>query len=128
MSTPGAEEVGWLGSLEQLRGAVLVNRLDLIVCAAAARPCEGPGPVRAWERVASTCLDLGVRMIGANQFYEELLGHVPIGTIDAAWYRYIMHPRFRSAAPLRSACLDLTVGAGSGSCSRRRSSCSPPWP
>jgi lipopolysaccharide/colanic/teichoic acid biosynthesis glycosyltransferase len=63
------------------------------------------------EQVASACLDLPVRMLGVNQFYEDLLGHVPIGTIDAAWYRYIMHPRFRSTAPLSKRVFDLVVGA-----------------
>ena len=52
--------------------------------------------------VADECLDLPVRLIAANQLYKEVLGHVPVGVMDAAWYRYIMHPtsapRGRSAS------------------------------
>ena len=32
--------------------------------------------------IADSCLDLPVRMLEANQLYEELLGHVPLGTTD----------------------------------------------
>jgi len=48
-----------------------------------------------------------VRLIDANQLYEETLGHVPVGTIDAAWYRYIMHPRFRASSPLSKRAFDI---------------------
>ena len=48
-------------------------------------------------------------MIEANQLYEELLGHVPLGTIDSAWFRYIMHPRFRPTSPLWKRCSDLAI-------------------
>jgi lipopolysaccharide/colanic/teichoic acid biosynthesis glycosyltransferase len=48
-----------------------------------------------------------VTMIAANQLYEQLLGHVPMGTIDAAWFRYIMHPRFRATPPLSKRLLDI---------------------
>jgi lipopolysaccharide/colanic/teichoic acid biosynthesis glycosyltransferase len=48
-----------------------------------------------------------VRMLEANQLYEDLLGHVPLGTTDSAWFRYIMHPRFRPTSPLWKRCFDL---------------------
>jgi exopolysaccharide biosynthesis polyprenyl glycosylphosphotransferase len=101
----------WLGSLEQLRGAVLVNRIDLIVCAADRESGPGGATGGPWERAAQACLDLPVRMIGANQFYEELLGHVPIGTIEEAWYRYVLHPRFQSREPISKRVLDLVLSA-----------------
>ncbi len=50
-------------------------------------------------------------MIAANQLYEQLLGHVPMGTIDAAWFRYIMHPRFRAASSQLSKRVFDVVGA-----------------
>ncbi len=103
---------GWLGSLDQVRGAVLVNRVDLIVCAADRESSPGAGPgAGPWERVADACIDLPLRMIGANQLYEELLGHVPIGTIDQAWYRYVLHPRFQSVDPPSKRVLDLMLAA-----------------
>ncbi len=107
--------VGWLGSLEQLRGAVLVNHVDLIVCAADRE--SGPGVARGnspWDRTAQACLDLPVRMIGANQFYEDLLGHIPIGTIDQAWYRYVLHPNFQSMAPLSKRLSDIFLTTAIG--------------
>ena len=64
--------------------------------------------------IADSCLDLPVRMIEANQLYEELLGHVPLGTTDAAWFRYIMHPRFRPTSPLSKRCFDLAIAACDG--------------
>ncbi|MGI9019096.1 MAG: exopolysaccharide biosynthesis polyprenyl glycosylphosphotransferase [Solirubrobacterales bacterium] len=105
----------WLGSLDNVRGAVLVNKVDLVVCAADRESGPGAGPGEgAWERVAGACLDLPLRMIGANQFYEDLLGHVPIGTIDQAWYRYVLHPRFQSAEPLSKRALDVALGVTIG--------------
>jgi lipopolysaccharide/colanic/teichoic acid biosynthesis glycosyltransferase len=59
--------------------------------------------------IADACLDLPVRMIEASQLYEELLGHVPLGTIDSAWFRYMMHPRFRPTAPLWKRVSDLAI-------------------
>ncbi len=53
-------------------------------------------------------------MIGANQFYEDLLGHIPIGTIDQAWYRYVLHPRFQSMAPASKRALDLVLAGDIG--------------
>jgi lipopolysaccharide/colanic/teichoic acid biosynthesis glycosyltransferase len=34
---------------------------------------------------------------------------VPLGTIDAAWFRYMMHPRFRPTSPLSKRISDLAV-------------------
>jgi exopolysaccharide biosynthesis polyprenyl glycosylphosphotransferase len=98
----------WLGWLDDVRGAVISERIELLVCApsdAAGEPLE-----RVCAQVADECLDLPVRMIAANQLYEETLGHVPIGTIDSAWYRYIMHPNFRAGSPLSKRVFDLSVG------------------
>ena len=97
----------WLGSLREVRQIVLDQDIELLVCA----PGDDLSEVEeraVFETVADFCLDLPVKMIGANQLYEQLLGHVPIGTIDAAWFRYIMHPRFRAASPLSKRLLDIT--------------------
>ena len=76
---------------------------------AADRP--GGGPARTSSpSVADECVDLPVRLIAANQLYEEVLGHVPVGMIDAAWYRYIMHPRFRASGPHSKRAFDLVFG------------------
>lgn len=101
-------DLRWLGSFDEVRAAVIAHRIDLIVAA----PTAGDGgPEDVYAHVADQCLDMPVRLIAANQLYEDVLGHVPVGTIDAAWYRYIMHPRFRAASPLSKRVFDLVVGS-----------------
>ncbi len=76
-------EMRWLGDLERLRAEVIGERIDLIVL--------GPKPIDpavlggedVFARVADECVDLPVRLIAANQLYEEVLD-VPVGMIDAA--------------------------------------------
>jgi lipopolysaccharide/colanic/teichoic acid biosynthesis glycosyltransferase len=50
-------------------------------------------------------------MIDGNQFYEQLFGHVPLGTIGSDWFLYIMHPSFQGTPPATKRVFDL-VGAG----------------
>ncbi|HEY8466699.1 MAG TPA: exopolysaccharide biosynthesis polyprenyl glycosylphosphotransferase [Solirubrobacterales bacterium] len=122
VGVPGYEVVGWiggrtqasggrlerLGSLRELRRIVLGRQIDLLVYAPGDDPEEPEGRT-VFDAVATFCLDLPVRMIGANQLYEALLGHVPVGTIDGAWYGYIMHPSFRPTPRLPKRCFDLAV-------------------
>ena len=42
-------------------------------------------------------------MIDGNQLYEQLFGHVPIGTIDSAWFLFLMHPSFQASSKAPSA-------------------------
>jgi exopolysaccharide biosynthesis polyprenyl glycosylphosphotransferase len=96
----------WLGSLREVRQIVLDQDIELLVCA----PGNDLSEVEersVFETVADFCLDLPVTMIAANQLYEQLLGHVPMGTIDAAWFRYIMHPRFRATPPFSKRLFDI---------------------
>ena len=91
---------------------MLVNHVDLIVCAADRESGPGAAPGGSpWDRAAQACLDLPVRMIGANQFYEDLLGHIPIGTIDQAWYRYVLHPNFQSMEPFSKRITDVVLAS-----------------
>ena len=95
--------VPWLGSLEDVRSAVRQESIDLLVIAPQSRRLE------IFERAARECLDLQVRMIEATALYEDLLGHVPIGTINSAWFQFIMHPRYSPSSPLSKRALDLLV-------------------
>ena len=104
-----ASGLAWLGSLREVRRIVLEQDIELLVCA----PGDDLSEVEeraVFETVADFCLDLPVKMIAANQLYEQLLGHVPMGTIDAAWFRYIMHPAFRATSPVSKRIFDV-VGA-----------------
>jgi exopolysaccharide biosynthesis polyprenyl glycosylphosphotransferase len=96
-----------LGTLDNVRAAVIAEGVDLLVCAP---PETGASIEDVCAQVADECLDLPVRLIAANQMYEEVFGHVPVGTIDSAWYRYIMHPRFRASAPFSKRLFDLFFG------------------
>jgi exopolysaccharide biosynthesis polyprenyl glycosylphosphotransferase len=99
-----------LGGLDEVRATVVNEGVDLLVCGPPI-PEFGTGTLDdICARVAPECIDLPVRLIAANQLYEEVLGHVPVGTIDAAWYRYIMHPRFHPSAPLSKRAFDLLLG------------------
>ncbi|MEA2330024.1 MAG: hypothetical protein QOH58_162 [Thermoleophilaceae bacterium] len=95
--------VPWLGSLDDVRAAVQQESIDLLVIAPQSRRLE------IFERAARECLDLPVRMIEATALYEGLLGHVPIGTINSAWFQFIMHPRYSPSSPLSKRALDLFV-------------------
>ena len=101
----------WLGPLADVREAVVAESVDLLVCAPTMVDADGGSIDDVCARVADECLDLPVRLIAANQLYEEVFGHVPVGTIDAAWYRYIMHPRFRAAGPISKRVFDLFFGS-----------------
>jgi lipopolysaccharide/colanic/teichoic acid biosynthesis glycosyltransferase len=96
--------------LDEVRGAVIAERIDLIVCGPGIGDAAGARIEGVCAAVADACLDLPVRLIAANQLYEETFGHVPVGMIDAAWYRYIMHPRFRAAGPYSKRAFDLVLG------------------
>jgi exopolysaccharide biosynthesis polyprenyl glycosylphosphotransferase len=101
-----ASGLAWLGSLREVRRIVQEQDIELLVCA----PGDDLSEVEeraVFETVADFCLDLPVKMIAANQLYEQLLGHVPMGTIDAAWFRYIMHPAFRAASPTSKRLFDI---------------------
>jgi lipopolysaccharide/colanic/teichoic acid biosynthesis glycosyltransferase len=50
-------------------------------------------------------------MIEAGQLYEELFGHVPLGTTTSAWFQYLLHPRYRESWPVSKRLLDLGIGA-----------------
>jgi exopolysaccharide biosynthesis polyprenyl glycosylphosphotransferase len=103
-----ASGVRHLGSIEELRGIVSTQAIGLLV-----HTQGSSGEVSRldiFEGVGAACLDLPVRLIEASQFYEELLGHVPVGQINAAWFQYMMHPRYRSASSISKRLFDIAIG------------------
>ena len=95
--------VRWLGELNDVRAAVLGEGIDLLVVA------PHNARLKVFEQAARDCLDLPVRMIEATALYEDVLGHVPIGTINSAWFQFIMHPRYSPSSPLSKRSLDIIV-------------------
>jgi exopolysaccharide biosynthesis polyprenyl glycosylphosphotransferase len=101
----GTEEVAVLGSIDELGSIVERKRIDLLVMTS-----EVPR-FRVFEEVASTCLHLPVRLVELTWFYEDVFGHVPVAEINAAWFQYIMHPRYSPITPHAKRALDLIVAS-----------------
>jgi exopolysaccharide biosynthesis polyprenyl glycosylphosphotransferase len=95
-----------LGDISQIRPIVIDNQADLLVLSP-----EKPR-LQVFEETAKACLDLPVRMIEATALYENVLGHVPIGAINSAWFQYIMHPLYSPSSPLSKRLLDIVVSGG----------------
>jgi exopolysaccharide biosynthesis polyprenyl glycosylphosphotransferase len=104
-----APGVSHLGSIEELRRIVRTHGIELLVHAQG--PSGEVSRLDIFEGVGATCLDLPVRLIEASQFYEELLGHVPVGQINAAWFQYLMHPRYRRTPPISKRLFDVAIGS-----------------
>jgi lipopolysaccharide/colanic/teichoic acid biosynthesis glycosyltransferase len=71
---------------------------------------QGPSRPEVFELAAEACLDLPVSMIDASQFYEANFGHVPLGTTNASWLQYLLHPAHREAWPVSKRLFDLVLG------------------
>lgn len=114
-----------LGSLVLLRNTVLTYGLELLVLGPLSPAAEieeaevtheggfrgkGVSRLEVFERVADGCLDLPVSLIEAGQFYEQLFGHVPLGTTTSAWFQYLLHPRYKQSWPTSKRLLDIVVG------------------
>jgi lipopolysaccharide/colanic/teichoic acid biosynthesis glycosyltransferase len=127
--TDSVAGVRCLGSLVLLRQTVLEHGLELLVLGplspragrsedllSAEGGFRGKGVSRleAFERVADACLDLPVSMIEAGQFYEQLFGHVPLGTTTSAWFQYLLHPSYKQSWPILKRALDLSLGLIAG--------------
>jgi lipopolysaccharide/colanic/teichoic acid biosynthesis glycosyltransferase len=104
-----------LGSFDQIREVVTRHSIDILVHSNGTPASDRVEPPRSrleiFERVAESCLDLPVRLIEASQLYEDLLGHVPLGQSNAAWFQYLLHPRYRAGAPWSKRAFDLLVGS-----------------
>ena len=96
-----ADGVRRLGPLENLGEIVTDDAIDLVV--------DG-GRERAAASVADVCVGLDVRLIGLNRLYEDLIGHVPLATLDGAFFQYLMHPRYRGGSRVAKRATDLALG------------------
>lgn len=100
------EIVGWIddAGVARLRDVVVAERIDLVVRVSGSLgedAREGPGPE------LESLLDLPVRTMGADQLYEDLFGHVPLGAIDSHWFLYLMHPQFNTTRPVTDRILEI---------------------
>jgi exopolysaccharide biosynthesis polyprenyl glycosylphosphotransferase len=103
----------WLGSFEQVREVVEQHSIELLVHSSETQVAHGKprrSRLELFEQVAAACLDLPVRLLEASQLYEDLLGHVPLGQSNSAWFQYLLHPRYRAGSPASKRVFDLVVG------------------
>jgi exopolysaccharide biosynthesis polyprenyl glycosylphosphotransferase len=94
-----------LGPLGHLRQSVVEHEADLITMA------EDRSTAGACDDVIRACLTLPVRVCTVLDFYERVLGHVPLSEISANWFRYIMHPSFCRKTPLSKRVVDVLVAS-----------------
>jgi lipopolysaccharide/colanic/teichoic acid biosynthesis glycosyltransferase len=67
--------------------------------------------MQVFEEIAASCLHLPVRLRELSGFYEEVFGHVAVAEINAAWFQWIVHPKYRAGHSLGERVLDLVVAA-----------------
>jgi exopolysaccharide biosynthesis polyprenyl glycosylphosphotransferase len=97
-----------LGTLDKTAQIVTEHGIDLLVLS----PEIPRLPV--FETLAESCLSLPVRLVDLNSFCERVFGHVPVRSINGAWFQYLMHPRFRQKAPAAKRVLDLLIAGAAG--------------
>ncbi len=102
-----------LGSFAQVGEVVQRHGVDLLVHSLKPTGADGrafPTRLELFEQVAAQCLDLPVRLIEVGQLYEEMLGHVPLGQSNSAWFQYLLHPRYRAGSNASKRVFDVAVG------------------
>lgn len=80
---------------DRITDQVAESKIDLLVFGPATIQGRASHGSDLFHRVADACVDVNVRLIAGNQFYERVFGHVPMGTIDSAWYLHLVHPEYR---------------------------------
>jgi exopolysaccharide biosynthesis polyprenyl glycosylphosphotransferase len=104
------DEVPTLGELRNIGSLVPRYKIDLLVM-------TGEVPrLEVFNEIAAACLHLPVRLHELSGFYEDVFGHVPVAEINASWFQYIMHPRYRSSPPASKRALDLAIAVTAGIC------------
>ncbi len=94
--------IGRLGGLAQ---AVVSERLDLLLIS--------PTVPRMsfFSEMEQTCSHLEVRVLELSAFYEHTFGHVPLRAINAAWFQWVMHPRYSPRTPTAKRAVDLVLAS-----------------
>lgn len=102
---PSDDDVALLGPLERLGEVVERDRIDLLLM-------TGEAPrMTVFDEIARSCLHLPVRLRELSSFYEEVFGHVAVAEINAAWFQWIVHPKYRAHNSVAERVLDLVVAS-----------------
>jgi exopolysaccharide biosynthesis polyprenyl glycosylphosphotransferase len=97
------DEVPAIGRVGALAQAVERHDIDLLLMSAKVPRME------LFEEVARTCLHLPVRMHELSSFYEQVFCHVASTEINAAWFQYVLHPKYRAGTSRSERALDLVM-------------------
>ena len=102
--SPGEEEapIGVLGELAQ---TVVGHRLDLLLISSRVPRMS------FFTEMEATCSHLEVRVLELSSFYEHTFGHVPLRAINAAWFQWVMHPRYSPRTPTSKRAVDLVIAS-----------------
>jgi exopolysaccharide biosynthesis polyprenyl glycosylphosphotransferase len=94
--------IGFLGELAQ---TVVDFHLDLLLVS--------PTVPRMsfFNEMEATCSHLEVRVLELSSFYEHTFGHVPLRAINAAWFQWVMHPRYSPRTPTSKRAVDLVIAS-----------------
>jgi exopolysaccharide biosynthesis polyprenyl glycosylphosphotransferase len=105
---PTDGEITCLGPLQRLGGIVERDTIDLLLM-------SGEAPrMQVFDEIARSCLHLPVRLRELSSFYEEVFGHVAVAEINAAWFQWILHPKYRDHHSLAERVLDVLVATFAG--------------
>jgi lipopolysaccharide/colanic/teichoic acid biosynthesis glycosyltransferase len=107
ISLSSASDETAIGSIGDLRAAVIEHDLDLLVFADGGE-LEGADRVRVLDAAVS-CLDLPVRLIEATEAYEEILGHVPLAVTGSKWIEPMLRPGYRPGSAFAARVRDIVL-------------------
>jgi exopolysaccharide biosynthesis polyprenyl glycosylphosphotransferase len=105
LSSPREAREAPIGVLGELANTVISRRLDLLLVSSTVPRMS------FFNEMEATCSHLEVRVLELSAFYEHSFGHVPLRAINAAWFQWVMHPRYSSRAPASKRLLDLVIAS-----------------
>ncbi len=94
-----------LGTLDQLGEIVSRHQIRLLI-----HTDEVPR-LQVFDEIAHSCLHTPVRLWHLSGFYEDVFGHVPLAEINASWFQYFMHPKYRTSESPWKRVLDLGIAS-----------------
>ncbi len=93
----------WLGTVADLRRVLESHRIDLLVLS------DSVPRLEVFDAIERSCCDLPVRLSQLSDFYEKHFKHVPIASINSAWFQWLLHPRHRVDTPPLKRAFDVIV-------------------
>ena len=103
--SPAPSDVPWLGTVDDLCRALEAHRIDLLVLS------DSVPRLEVFDAIERSCRHLSVRLSQLSEFYEGHFKHVPMASINSAWFQWLLHPRHRIDIPLPKRVFDVVVSA-----------------